>query len=108
MVHKSESAILVGTQMLAKGHDFPRVELGIILNCDSGITSPDINSLEKISQLLIQVSGRVGRKENNGSKTSMVLIISSFLFQEGANWTLNETRKSLVLSNYQVKMEQIS
>ena len=66
MVHKSESAILVGTQMLAKGHDFPRVELGIILNCDSGITSPDINSLEKISQLLIQVSGRVGRKENNG------------------------------------------
>ena len=37
--------------MLAKGHDFPKVELGVILNCDAGITSPDINSLEKISQL---------------------------------------------------------
>ena len=65
-VHKSDSAILVGTQMLAKGHDFPKVELGVILNCDAGITSPDINSLEKISQLLIQVSGRVGRKDGNG------------------------------------------
>ena len=52
--------------MLAKGHDFPKVELGVILNCDSGIISPDINSLEKISQLLIQVSGRVGRKDGNG------------------------------------------
>ena len=65
-VHGSDSAILIGTQMLAKGHDFPKVELGVILNCDAGITSPDINSLEKISQLLIQVSGRVGRKEGNG------------------------------------------
>tara|TARA_B100000902_G_scaffold100604_1_gene102951 strand:+ start:1964 stop:3940 length:1977 start_codon:yes stop_codon:yes gene_type:complete len=65
-VHDSNAAILIGTQMLAKGHDFPEVELGLILNCDSGITSPDINSLEKISQLLIQVSGRVGRKNNNG------------------------------------------
>lgn len=65
-VHESNSAILVGTQMLAKGHDFPKVELGVILNCDAGITSPDINSLEKISQLLIQVSGRVGRRDSNG------------------------------------------
>jgi len=65
-VHTSDSAILVGTQMLAKGHDFPKVELGVILNCDAGIISPDINSLEKISQLLIQVSGRVGRKDGNG------------------------------------------
>ena len=65
-VHSSDSAILVGTQMLAKGHDFPKVELGVILNCDAGIISPDINSLEKISQLLIQVSGRVGRKDGNG------------------------------------------
>ena len=65
-VHTSDSAILVGTQMLAKGHDFPKVELGVILNCDAGIISPDINSLEKISQLLIQVSGRVGRQDGNG------------------------------------------
>ena len=47
--------------MLAKGHDFPRVSLSIILNADNGLVSPEINALEKISQLLIQVSGRAGR-----------------------------------------------
>ena len=60
-INSSESAILVGTQMLAKGHDFPRVSLSIILNADNGLISPEINALEKISQLLIQVSGRAGR-----------------------------------------------
>jgi len=60
-INSSESAILVGTQMLAKGHDFPRVSLSIILNADNGLVSPEINALEKISQLLIQVSGRAGR-----------------------------------------------
>jgi primosomal protein N' (replication factor Y) len=54
----------VGTQMLAKGHDFPKVTLSIILNADNGLISPEINALEKISQLLIQVSGRAGRNNN--------------------------------------------
>ena len=63
-IHSSDSAILVGTQMLAKGHDFPKVTLSVILNADSGLVSPEINALEKISQLLIQVSGRAGRNNN--------------------------------------------
>jgi Primosomal protein N'' (replication factor Y) - superfamily II helicase len=58
---KSKQAILVGTQMLSKGHDFPKVTLCVILNADGGLLSPDINSVEKISQSLIQVSGRAGR-----------------------------------------------
>ena len=49
-VHSSNEAILVGTQMLSKGHDFPRVTLCIILNADNGLISPEINALEKISQ----------------------------------------------------------
>ena len=60
----SEEAILVGTQMLSKGHDFPKVALCVILNADSGLISPEINALEKISQQLIQVSGRAGRNNN--------------------------------------------
>ena len=60
-IHSSDAAILVGTQMLAKGHDFPKVTLSVILNADNGLISPEINALEKISQLLIQVSGRAGR-----------------------------------------------
>jgi len=50
--------------MLAKGHDFPKVTLSVILNADNGLISPEINALEKISQLLIQVSGRAGRNNN--------------------------------------------
>ena len=63
-VHSNDAAILVGTQMLSKGHDFPKVTLCVILNADSGLISPEINALEKISQQLIQVSGRAGRNNN--------------------------------------------
>ena len=63
-IHSSDAAILVGTQMIAKGHDFPKVTLSIILNADNGLISPESNALEKISQLLIQVSGRAGRNNN--------------------------------------------
>ncbi len=63
-VQSSDEAILVGTQMLSKGHDFPKVTLCIILNADNGLISPEINALEKISQQLIQVSGRAGRNNN--------------------------------------------
>ena len=62
--NESDGAILVGTQMLSKGHDFPKVTLCVILNADSGLISPEINALEKISQQLIQVSGRAGRNNN--------------------------------------------
>ena len=63
-VNKSKEAILVGTQMLSKGHDFPKVTLCVILNADGGLLSPEINAIEKISQQLIQVSGRAGRNNN--------------------------------------------
>ena len=62
--NKSKEAILVGTQMLSKGHDFPKVTLCVILNADGGLLSPEINAIEKISQQLIQVSGRAGRNNN--------------------------------------------
>ena len=60
----SKEAILVGTQMLSKGHDFPKVTLCVIINADGGLLSPEINAIEKISQQLIQVSGRAGRNNN--------------------------------------------
>ena len=50
--------------MLSKGHDFPKVTLCVILNADNGLISPEINALEKVSQQLIQVSGRAGRNNN--------------------------------------------
>ena len=63
-IQSSNEAILVGTQMLSKGHDFPKVTLCVILNADNGLISPEINALEKVSQQLIQVSGRAGRNNN--------------------------------------------
>ena len=47
--------------MIAKGHDFSDVEVGIIIDADLGLLSHELNAIEKLSQLLIQVTGRVGR-----------------------------------------------
>jgi primosomal protein N' (replication factor Y) len=58
--------ILVGTQMLAKGHHFPRVSLVAVLDADSGLFSTDFRGQENLGQLLTQVAGRAGRSENPG------------------------------------------
>jgi len=61
-----EAQILIGTQMLAKGHDFPNVSLVGILDTDQGLFSSDFRGTEHMAQLIIQVSGRAGRAEKPG------------------------------------------
>jgi primosomal protein N' (replication factor Y) len=65
-VHEGDAKILLGTQMLAKGHHFPDVTLVGILNVDQGLFSVDFRALEKTAQLIIQVAGRAGRAEKPG------------------------------------------
>ncbi len=65
-IHSGESAILVGTQMLAKGHHFPKVTLVGIINLDGGLYGIDFRSTERMAQLLIQVAGRAGRADEPG------------------------------------------
>ena len=59
-------AILVGTQMLAKGHHFPAVTLVAILDVDGGLFGADFRAAERTAQLIVQVSGRAGRAERPG------------------------------------------
>ena len=58
--------ILVGTQMLAKGHDLPNLTLVAIASVDDGLFSADFRAPERLAQLLIQVAGRAGRAERTG------------------------------------------
>lgn len=65
-IHKGEPCILVGTQMLAKGHHFPDVTMVVILDADSGLFSADFRGMEKTAQLILQVAGRAGRGDKPG------------------------------------------
>lgn len=65
-IRSGEARILVGTQMVAKGHDFPGLTLVIVLNADQGLFSTDFRAAERLAQTIVQVAGRAGRAERAG------------------------------------------
>ena len=73
-VHGGALDILVGTQMLAKGHDFPNMTLALILDTDGALYSPDFRATERLFAQLMQVAGRAGRADKPGR----VLIQTAF------------------------------
>lgn len=65
-LHEDKPAILVGTQMLAKGHDLPNLTLVAIVGVDEGLLSVDFRASERLAQLVVQVAGRAGRAKKPG------------------------------------------
>ena len=66
MAATGETRILVGTQMLSKGHHFPNLTLVVVINADQGLFSTDFRGGERLAQSLIQVAGRAGREKRQG------------------------------------------
>jgi primosomal protein N' (replication factor Y) len=70
-VHAGEVDVLVGTQMIAKGHDFRRITLVAAINPDGALFSSDFRSPERLFGLLMQAAGRAGRDASNTSRSEM-------------------------------------
>jgi primosomal protein N' (replication factor Y) len=73
-IDSGEARILVGTQMITKGHDFQNMTLVVVLNADQGLFSTDFRAAERLAQTIVQVAGRAGR----GTRAGEVLIQTAY------------------------------
>lgn len=92
-MHRGEIDILIGTQMVTKGHDFPNVTLVGIISADQSIHFPDFRAAERTFQLITQVSGRAGRALHPGTVIVQTYDPDHISIQTAAGLGLNEFLK---------------
>jgi primosomal protein N' (replication factor Y) len=100
-VHSGEARILVGTQMLTKGHHFPQVSLVVILDADQGLFASDFRATERLAQTITQVAGRAGR----GTLAGEVLIQTQFPEHPLLNRLLTDGYEGFALSALEERRE---
>ncbi len=86
---KTSPSILVGTQMIAKGHDYPLVSFVGILDADVSLYNSDYKSNERTFQLVTQVAGRAGRKDAEGSVVLQTYAPKHYVYRFAANYDYN-------------------
>ena len=100
-IQAASAAIIVGTQMIAKGHHFPKVTLVAVIDVDGGLFSADYQATERMGQLVTQVSGRSGRGELSGE----VLLQTAYPNHPWLQQLLTEGYGPFALSLLQERLE---
>lgn len=95
-IHAGNTDILIGTQMLAKGHHFPNLTLVAIIDIDAALFSADFRATERIAQLITQVAGRAGR----GKKIGKVILQTT--------QPENHLLQTLIYSDYHAFLQQLN
>jgi len=101
-IHQPGARILIGTQMLAKGHHFPQVTLVVVLDADAGLFSADFRGMEHTAQLMLQVAGRAGREQKPGD----VWIQTLYADHPQLNLLVDQGYHALALNQLEQRQQQ--
>lgn len=103
-----ETRLLVGTQMLAKGHHFPKVSLVAVLDIDGALFSSDFRAPERAAQLITQVAGRAGRAEVTGEVLVQTHHPEHSLLQSLTQKSFQQLAKDLLLDRTETELPPVS
>lgn len=107
-VHRQEIDILVGTQMLAKGHDFPNLTLVGVIDADSALHSPDFRASERLFAQLMQVAGRAGRADKPGQVIIQTQFPEHMLFNALRRQDYSSYANALLLERHSMHFPPVS